>query len=306
MFGYVRPRRDLLSPEDFEAYRAAYCGLCRALGKQYGFFSRFLVNYDMTFLYLLRASASEAADAAACWCPAKFCGKKTCTIDPEGYDAAAACTVILCVEKLRDNVRDSGFFKGLPYRLLAGFYRRAYRKAAKRYPAFAELTAAQLRLLHSLEAANSPSIDATADAFARIVAGCGADLSDPALRRPMEQILYQTGRFLYLADALDDLGEDCKENAYNPLRYRFSTENGSLARADLAYLSQLIDSSVNLAGAALALLPIRAHGALLENIIYLGLPAVFAAVKAGKFRPRDKLWSRKEQNKTKNKSPDSE
>lgn len=305
MFGYVRPRRDLLTPEDLEAYRAAYCGLCRALGKQYGFAARFLVNYDMTFLYLLRASAVPAAQSARCWCPAKLCGRKNCTLDPEGFGAAAACTVILTVEKLRDNVRDEGFFRGLPYRFLTLLYRRAYRRAARRLPDFAALTVRQLHALHALEAAKSPSIDAVADAFAQIVAGCAGDLKDPALRRPTEQVLYQTGRFLYLADALDDLRGDCQQDAYNPLRYRFSVSDGALTQGDLDYLTQLTDSSVNLAGAALALLPMRAHEALLENVIYLGLPSVFAAVKAGKFQSRDRIqWNKNAKRENEDKETD--
>ncbi|MBR6119673.1 MAG: hypothetical protein IKQ04_05070 [Oscillospiraceae bacterium] len=291
MFGYVRPRQDLLEERDLAAYRAAYCGLCRALGKGYGFAARFLVNYDMTFLYLLRASAAEAAPAGPCWCPARVCGKKTCTLDPGGYETVAACTVVLCVEKLRDDIRDKGFFKGLPARFLNLVFRGAYRRAARRLPAFAALASEQLRALAALEAAESPSIDAVSDAFARIVAGCAGDLEDPALRRPMEQILYQTGRFLYLADALDDLKEDWEKGAYNPLRYRFAVTEGVLSPEDQAYLTQLTDSSVNLAGAALNLLPGRSHHALLENIIYLGLPAVFAAVRAGKFRARAPLFS---------------
>lgn len=294
MFGYVRPRRDQLAEADLDAYQAAYCGLCRALGKRYGFFARFLVNYDMCFLSLLRSSVKEPAREARCWCPARVCGKKNCVLDPEGYEVPAACTVILCYEKLRDNVRDEGFFKGLPARLLRLVYRRAYGRAARRLPDFAALTARQLTALGELEAAQSPSIDAAADAFAQITAACAADLEDPALRRPMEQVLYQTGRFLYLADALDDLKEDCAKGNYNPLRFRFTPENGALRPEDETYLTQLTDSSVNLAGAALALLPLRAHEALLENIVYLGLPAVFAAVKAGRFNSRDKIRFTKE------------
>ena len=34
MFGYVLPRKDKLTPEDFRRYRAAYCGLCRSLKKR--------------------------------------------------------------------------------------------------------------------------------------------------------------------------------------------------------------------------------------------------------------------------------
>jgi hypothetical protein len=286
MFGYVRPRIDRLAAEELDAYRAAYCGLCRALGKEYGFPARFLVNYDMTFLYLLRASVFTPPEPRQCWCPARVCGKKPCIPDPEGYRPVAACTVLLCVEKLRDDVRDKGFFRSLPARLLTLVYRRAWRKACGALPAFAALTRTQLSRLGELEQAQSPSIDAVADTFARIVAGCAADLEDPALRRPMEQLLYQTGRFLYLADALDDLREDCEDDAYNPLRFRFAPKEGELEPEILEYLTQLTDASVNLAGAALALLPLCAYGALLENIVYLGLPAVFAAVKAHKFQAR--------------------
>lgn len=293
MFGYVRPRRDLLEQAEFERYHAAYCGLCRALGKQYGFRARFLVNYDMTFLYLLRASVSEPCAVEPCRCPAKLCGRKLCTLDTEGYAPVCACTVILGYEKIRDNLRDEGFFKGLPYRLLRLLYRRAYRKAAALLPDFAVLCAGQLSALHDLEAAYSPSMDAVSDAFARIVAGCVDDVSDPGLRRPMEQILYHTGRFLYLADALDDLKDDCRKDAYNPLRYRFSVEEGSLSPADLDYLSQLTDSSVNLAGAALELLPIKAYRSILENIVYYGFPAVFYAVKTGRFQAKESLWKKR-------------
>ena len=294
MFGYVRPRRDRLEQAELDAYQAAYCGLCRALGKGYGFPARFLVNYDMTFLYLLRTSVSEPAEYARCWCPARVCGRKRCAVDPKGFDIPAACTVILCWEKMRDNVRDKGFLKGLPDRFLSRIYGRAYRKAARRMPEFAALTAKQLSALGELEAARSPSIDAAADAFARITAACASDLEDPKLRRPMEQILYQTGRFLYLADALDDLKKDCEQGNYNPLRFRFTPEHGALKTEDKEYLTQLTDSSVNLAGAALALLPLCSYESLLENILYLGLPAVFAAVKTGTFQSKAKIRFKKE------------
>ena len=35
MFGYVLPRRDRLSEEAQVRYHAAYCGLCRTLGRRY-------------------------------------------------------------------------------------------------------------------------------------------------------------------------------------------------------------------------------------------------------------------------------
>ena len=53
MFGYVRPLRAELKVKTLEQYQAAYCGLCRTLGKEFGFAARFTVSYDLVFLYLL-------------------------------------------------------------------------------------------------------------------------------------------------------------------------------------------------------------------------------------------------------------
>ena len=294
MFGYVRPLRDELKIRDDRTYWAAYCGLCRDLSRRFGFRARFLVNYDMTFLYLLRASTLNAAEQKRCWCPAKVCGKQNCFCDGAGYESVSAFCVILSVHKLRDNIRDNGFFRSVPYRLAALLLRRAYRRAVKAMPEFDRLVREQLDRLSDLEAAHSPSIDATADAFARIIEACAADLSDPAVRLPMQTVLYQVGRFIYLADALDDLAEDCRRDAYNPLRFRFAVENGALKQEDRGYLTELTDSSVNLAGAALELLPMRSGRPLLENIVYYGLPSVFAVVREGLFNHLKKDHPRKE------------
>lgn len=289
MFGYVRPRKDELRLKDYDAYRAAYCGLCRAMGKRYGFLTRFLVNYDMTFLYLLRRSTEEGCPVRRCFCPARLFRRKDCICDDAGYEVVAACNVILTYHKLQDDAEDAGFFRRLVSRAAMRLLRRPYHRAAERLPAFRELARRQLEALRALEQARCPSIDETADAFALLIAGCASDLTDPAIRRPMEQVLYHTGRFLYLADALDDLSEDCRKGRYNPLRCRFSVENGKLSEQDLDYLAQLTDASVNLAGSALALLPDKAYGPVLENIVYLGLPSVFFAVRQGRFRARDRF-----------------
>lgn len=286
MFGYVRPRKDELKIRDYDTYHAAYCGLCRAMGKRYGLVCRMLVNYDMTFLYLLRSSLRPACTSKKCFCPARVVRRKLCICDDEGFALTAACNVILCYEKLNDAILDSGFFRSIPARLGRLLLRRAYKKASDQQPAFAKLAAENLARLHELEKDRSDSIDATADAFAQIVSGCAADYEDPAIRRPMQTVLYQTGRFIYLADALDDLAKDCRSDRYNPLRFRFQPVEGALSDDDAEYLRELTDTSVNLAGSALSLLPMKAHASLLENIIYLGLPAVFSSVRQGTFKAK--------------------
>ena len=294
MFGYIRARQDKLSESDRNVYQSAYCGLCRALGKRYGFRCRFLVNYDLTFLYLLKASCREAAPTKKCMCPAKMFGKKPCVCDPDGYADIAAANVILSWLKMDDNVKDNGWFKALPYRFLRLFYKRAWRRACADAPEFARIARERLNALSELEKARSDSIDATSDAFACIVSACADDLEEP-VQRPAKVLLYQIGRFLYLVDALDDLPDDCKTGSYNPLRFRFSVRDGKLCEEDLRYFSELTDCSVNISGSAFNLIPVKSYQGLLENIIYLGLPSVFTAVKNGTFWSRKKDKPRKEQ-----------
>ena len=104
-----------------------------------------------------------------------------------------------------------------------------------------------------------------------------------------QQLLYHVGRFIYLVDALDDLPGDCKRGSYNPLRYRFSLQDGALSPADRAQLLATIHASIGMAGAALELLEVNSGGALLHNIIYEGLPGVLQAVDAGKFQNQGKI-----------------
>ena len=54
MFGYVRPCVPELRVRENEIYRAAYCTLCRTLGRRYGLLARLTLSYDFTFLALLR------------------------------------------------------------------------------------------------------------------------------------------------------------------------------------------------------------------------------------------------------------
>ena len=289
MFGYVRPRKDQLKICDYDRYRAAYCGLCRALGKQYGLVYRFFVNYDMTFLYFLLAGIYPEEKREKCICPANIFRKKQCYCTAAVYEEVAALDVILCHRQLSDAVQDRSLLRGLPYRAARALTRRGYRKAAKKLPEFDRLTTKQLEKLSGLELAGCASIDEASDSFAAILRGCAAGVTPDAVRRPMEQVLYHVGRFLYLTDALDDLSEDCRQDSYNPLRYRFRVENGCMEEEDRKQLLQTIDGSVTLAGAALELLPLKSGAAILRNIIYLGLPAVLRSVSDGSFRARGRI-----------------
>lgn len=286
MFGYVLPRKDKLSEEQQKRYRAAYCGLCRSLKLNYGFRARFLVNYDMTFLYFL-LQGTEQKQPQRCLCPARpFC-RKDCLPADERMNYAADLSVLLSYWKLLDARRDGGFFHAAAAQMGLWLYRKSYQKAVSRRKETDHVFGRELSRLQKLEEEKCSSIDRTADAFASLLKACAMAEGEAALRT-QELLLYHVGRYLYLVDALEDLPEDIKKDRYNPLRYRYAPEGDSLSVEDKKQLIQTIDASISMAASAFELLPENADRELVENIIYYGLPAVLHSVAQGNFRKRGK------------------
>ena len=186
MFGYVLPRRDRLSEEAQARYHAAYCGLCRALKLEYGFAARFLVNYDMTFLYFLLREGDPACPGR-CFCPARPWCRKACLPEDGAMRYAADLSVLLSWWKLLDARRDSRGPRRLAAKAALLLYRRSYRRASARHPALDAAFGTELARLQALEDEKSPSIDRTADAFASLLRDCAAHY-DGRERRP-EQLL---------------------------------------------------------------------------------------------------------------------
>lgn len=285
MFGYVLPLRPHLSEEEGLRYKAAYCGLCRSLKQHYGFRSRFLVNYDMTFLYFLLSKEKEPG-LEPCFCPAKpFC-KKDCMPEDPVMVYATDLTVLLSYWKLRDALQDGHFFKRILARMGLGLFHRAYGKAAERRQEENQVFEQRLSSLQELEASQCASMDRAADGFASLLRACAGLAETEKERRILEMLLYHVGRYLYLVDALEDLPKDIKADSYNPIRYRYELVDGKLSQEDREQLVDTIEASIGMAASALELLPKGVNTEILDNIIYEGLPAVLRSVNEGSFRKR--------------------
>ena len=286
MFGYVRPVRDELKCRDFDRYRAVYCGLCRCMKERCGWISTWFLNYDFTFLALLLTPEEEP------WAPCR----KRCSVNPllkktvcpagPALELAADESVVLTWWQLQDKVRDEGFWRGLPARGLALLLGRAYKRAARRCPAFDGAVGERLRELSALEREGCPSMDRTADTFARLLQAAAPSTGDPLRDRPMEELLYHLGRWIYLIDAQDDLEEDARAGRYNPVAARFGPQGDDQA------LKQTLDQSLELMGAAFQLGDFGCRTPVLENIIYLGLPLIQRAVFEGSWAQikKQKIW----------------
>lgn len=281
MFGYVRPDRAHLTDEAWERYRAAYCGLCRCLGKTYGPAARYILRYDFVFLVLL-LEEGEACQTRRC--PRHPLGGRPCLEESQALELCAGESVILAYYQLSDGVADGAFFHRLGCRLARRTLKAAYRRASAACGGFDRQVGQCLRELDGLERARSPQMDRAADAFARLLAAAAPETGDAALDRPRRQLLYHLGRWIYLVDAVDDLEEDARRGRYNPVAARYGEA------ADRAALAVTLGHSLALAQSAFQLLPRTSWSDLLENILYLGLSGVQQLVLTGQ-------WHKKERDK---------
>ncbi|MBP1758359.1 MAG: hypothetical protein H6Q61_608 [Firmicutes bacterium] len=283
MFGYVRPYLDRLPEEDRERYRAAYCGLCHAIGKRYGRLPQLFLNYDFTFLAILLAKNRETPCINCRRCSFYPIRKRESWQEDVGLELAADESVILTYWKLRDNVQDAGFFKSIPLRFLTAWFGFPYRKARSRCPDFDRVTEACLLELRQMEEAGCDSIDRTADAFARILQAASG-IHGQAGSEALGQLLYHVGRWIYLVDAWDDLEEDLKHGNYNPLLSRY----GEAVYENRETVRETMYASLGLAQGAYEWLDCGVWSPILENILTLGLPAMEEAVLSGEWKTQKK------------------
>ena len=82
MFGYLQPYKPYLMIKDFELYKSVYCGLCKQLGRDYGFLTRLILSYDCTFyailLMSLKRSCTGFSDGRCKFNPLKKCKFADC------------------------------------------------------------------------------------------------------------------------------------------------------------------------------------------------------------------------------------
>ena len=282
MFGYVLPARDKLSEEELQRFQSVYCGLCFALGERCGFVSRFLLNYDFTFLAIL-LSPEEGGECAQCRCAAHPFRKRCVAKRNEALDHAADLSIVLAWWQLCDHVEDKRFLSGLKYRAAKLLLKRSYRKAKSHAPDFDRRVEQHLKELAAVESSCCKSIDAAAEPFAALMAALAAEVEDERKRRILEQIFYHLGRWIYLIDAADDLEEDYKNGEYNPLHFRYRLTGGMLPPEAKNALAETLDMSISQMASAYELWDFGVWKPILNSVFYAGLYAVGNSVLEGTF-----------------------
>ena len=317
MFGYIKAHKSELRVKDYEIYRAVYCTLCRELGRSFGPFARFTLNYDFTFLAVLMLSLSPTCtqfERGRCvFNPLVKCN--CCSGRREELTYSAAVAMCMLYYKLKDDMGDRGFWARLPRYLVYPFFASARKKAAALYPWADQIMAEMLQRQRKLESSGNYSVDEAAEptawALSRLFvqgaaamegAGSGEGLTAPApgavedsaapspQQRVLERLGYCLGRWVYLVDAMDDMAEDLRRGTYNPYLHCFGLTAGDEGKIGPARQEILpgLNLCISEACAAFELLEIHHFREIIHNILYYGLEQVQNSVAAGTFRKSDR------------------
>ena len=279
MFGYIKVNKPELKMREYEQYRAVYCSLCQALGKRYGFAARMTLSYDFAFLamFLMALSDDEVLFETG-RCPFRPF-KKRLMCQSFAHDAltyAADTAVLLTVHKLSDTVCDERFFKRMGARILRLLMRRDYKKAQHRRPEEADAAAAFMAAQTALEEAKIMSVDAAADPTATLLslfaASCFSE--DHEWHETAARFGYQLGRFVYLADAADDLQDDARNGRYNPFLKETDELNEQALEERRLFAEQVLHGATAVCCECYEQLPIQRFDGILRNVLYEGMPSV--------------------------------
>lgn len=282
MFGFIRPVRDELRIREADRFQAVYCGLCHAIRRRYGRFHTLFLSYDMTFFALVLGCTEEDGETGFRRCGAyPLRGRRVCE-GSAAVDWAADISVLLNYHKLRDTVRDETGPRRVAARALLALAGKGYRRAALRAPEADRAISACVDELAALEAERCASIDRAADTTARLLAAAVPPTGDDR-ERILRHLFYHTGRWVYLIDACEDLADDLARGGYNPVALRFGLREAALGEAREP-MERTLERSLADICSAFGLLGAKRDEGLIENIIWLGLPAVTRQVLDGTYQ----------------------
>lgn len=274
MFGYIEPFKSELRVVDYEIYKGVYCGLCRALSKDYGPAASFVLSYDFTFTAMLHlALNSESPDIIPGRCPYSPLSTRPLLSDGLELRFSAAVAAIMIYYKVLDDIDDMGIVKGSLSRVALPFVKSAHKKAAMLYPEADAAVADAMKEQKAVESRRDVSLDMASEPTSKALSALFEMMSpDETSRRILSRLGYMIGRYVYCCDAASDLKEDKASGNFNPLL--ISGYDAEAIKTSL-YLTQAE------ALAAFELLEIKSMKEILLNIMTLGMRQTTDSVLRG-------------------------
>ena len=279
MFGYINPDAPYLFIKDEKLYKALYCGMCKSIGKGCGNCPKSALTYDVAFMSALMhniAGKDVVVKKKRCFL---HIFKRRLMAIPDDLSILLGCmNTALAYYKLLDDKKD-GDKKGV----FAFIYKRGYKKAIKRHPELAKIISSQMTAQRQIEDKNSAIIEEacepTAVMLERLSRYC---LKDKATEYT-SSLMYAVGKWIYLADALDDYDKDVKKRRYNVFYNAFKTQTKAEAvEKNKEEITFIFDGIFAQMRTALNNIKFNFNHDLTDNIILRGIPIKTRAIVYGK------------------------
>lgn len=296
VFGYVRAFKPQMRICEYDTYKSVYCGLCKQMGKEFGFISRFTLSYDFTFLAIMNMSLGDyCITHKSERCIAHPLKKSMCLKSHDALEYPSYAAIILIYHKLRDDYADRGIKGRVAAFFTLPFLKKGYKKASAKYPELAIAIEMQMKDQKILEQSQEISIDKACHPSAVMMEETAKLMSDnPDEKRVLGRFGYFLGRYVYLCDALDDLYDDYEKKNYNPvlLKFGFKKDKNGLSDEQYEQAAKYVNESINLTLAEIAnsyvLLDQKRFQEINNNIIYIGLKNTFSLIYNRKFNKKEK------------------
>ena len=219
MVGYLKPDFKGVPKEYKKEYKSFYCGLCKALKRQYNYIGILSLNYEITAFLILLSGLREEKNKV-------FHG--SCTITPfvpvayidyfqDDLICAANLSVLISHYEIKDNLQDIG---GLKWNVI----NRLMKKKVEKSITF--LQDDFIRIYNAVNSYYKTEIDESAK-FQDILESDGnliESFLSPLVKKyddetsaSLFKLANLLGQWIYLVDACDDLDDDIKNGNFNPL-----------------------------------------------------------------------------------------
>lgn len=264
MFGYVNISQGSISDEDKKLYSAYYCGLCKAIGEKSQRY-RLTLSNELTFLAVLLSAVSPAEP--------EIINNRHCVAHPFKthdeilpnivLDYVSDMNILLAYLKICDDVADD---KKVTDFIKKAVLKNKAKNVERKHLEIANKIRINLKRLTELEKEKSPSLDMTADCFAKMLEAVFAPDCiglDGETQKILAWMGYNIGRWVYIIDAYADIKKDKKSGSYNPF---LCGEIDKTATSETLYYTL-----ANIAN-TYDLLKVYRNDGLIRNFLFSGLP----------------------------------
>lgn len=219
MVGYLKPDFKGVPKEYKKEYKSFYCGLCKALKRQYNYIGILSLNYEITAFLILLSGLKEERNKV-------FHG--SCTITPfvpvayidyfqDDLICAANLSVLISHYEIKDNLQDIGGLKwNVINKLMAkkvnksiNFLQDDYIKIDNAGYSYYKTEKNQTTNFQDILESDGNLIESFLSPLIK-----NYDEKTTGLLLELANLL---GQWIYLIDACDDLEDDIKNGNFNPL-----------------------------------------------------------------------------------------